>query len=226
MASEEARGPAVIIMARVPRPGEGKTRLRGVLSDAERARLQESFLRDAVEVALEANLGRVHIACTPPGAAPRVEEEFGGRVSTFTQQGEGLGERMLAALRRVEADGFAPLLMIGTDTPLLHPRRLREALAALADAGVCLGPSDDGGYYLLGCHEPLPALLDDVPWSTDRVLGTTLRLAAGAGIRARLLQTLYDIDTPADLERLRADLAEKDGKPGFRAPRHTAEVLR
>ena len=223
MTAEEAR-PAIIVMARAPRPGEGKTRLRGALTDEACFRLQEAFLRDAVEVALEAQLGPVHLAYTPDEAASWTEGEFGDRAALFPQRGVGLGERMLTALRHVEARGFGPLLMIGTDAPLLQPHHLREALSALADADFCLGPSADGGYYLLACRTAQPQLFEDVPWGTSRVLETTLRLAAQAGLRSSLIDTLYDIDTPDDLERMREDLARLAGEPSFRMPRHTAEV--
>ncbi len=222
---EGRRGPALIVMARTPRLGEGKTRLRTVLSDQERLRLQEAFLRDALEVAQEAHLGSVHLAYTPTDAASWAEGEFGGRISPFPQQGEGLGARMLAALRHVEAKGFAPLIMIGTDAPLLQPRHLREALSALANVDLCLGPSADGGYYLLACREATPMLFEGVPWGTNGVLEATLRLAAESGLRYSLLETLYDVDTPDDLRHLRGDLALLMDEPDFRAPGHTAKVL-
>ena len=226
MTAEAAcQGPAIIVMARAPRPGEGKTRLRGALSDEACLRLQEAFLWDAVEVAREAQLGPVHLAYTPVDAASWTEGEFGGRIAPFPQRGDGLGERMLAALRHVQARGFAPLLVIGTDAPLLQPRHLRAALSALADADLCLGPSADGGYYLLACRAVQPQLFEDVPWGTNRVLEATLRLAAQSGLRSSLIETLYDIDTPDDLARLRDDLAGLAGGQSFRMPRHTAEVV-
>ena len=225
MTAEAAcQGPAIIVMARAPRPGEGKTRLRGTLSDEACLRLQEAFLRDAVEVTLEALLGPVHLAYTPVEAASWTEGEFGDRIAPFPQRGDGLGERMLTALRHVEAQDYAPLLMIGTDAPLLQPRHLRAAMSALADADLCLGPSADGGYYLLACRTVQPQLFEDVPWGTNRVLDTTLRLAAQSGLRSSLIDTLYDIDTPDDLARLRDDLAALAGEPSFRMPRHTAEA--
>ena len=222
---EGCRGPALIVMARTPRLGEGKTRLRTVLSDQERLRLQEAFLRDALEVAQEAHLGPMHLAYTPTDAASWAEGEFGCGISPFPQQGDGLGARMLAALRHVEAKGFAPLIMIGTDAPLLQPRHLRAALSALADADLCLGPSADGGYYLFACREAAPLLFEGVPWGTNGVLEATLRLAAESGLRFTLIEKLYDVDTPEDLRHLRRDLVLLANEPSFRAPGHTAEVL-
>ena len=217
--------PAVVVMARAPLPREGKTRLRSVLSDEACLRLQEAFLRDAVEVALEADLGPVHLAYTPPDAASWVEGEFGDCTVPFPQQGDGLGARMLAALRHVEAGGRAPLLMIGADAPLLQPHHLRSALCALEGADLCLGPSADGGYYLLACRTAQPRLFEGVAWGTTGVLDTTLRLATESGLRYGLLEMLYDIDTPDDLRRLREDLAALEGDAAFRMPRHTLAAL-
>ena len=226
MTTEESQpNPAVIVMARVPRLGEGKTRLRSVLSDEACARLQEAFLRDALEVVLEAHLGPVYLAYTPAADAAWIEDEFGGCTIPFPQHGESLGRRMLAALHHVGARSYAPLFMIGTDTPLLQARHLQTALRTLFHDDLCLGPSSDGGYYLLACRTVMPWLLEGVPWGTDRVLDTTLRLAAESGLHYSLLETLYDIDTPENLVQLREDLAQLADDPSFRMPRHTLEAL-
>lgn len=226
MVVEGPAGPAVTVMARSPHSGEGKSRLRAVLSDEERLRLQEAFLRDAIEVALEAQLGPVYLAYTPDEAASWAEGEFGGRVIPFAQEGESLGARMLAALRRVEARGHAPLIVIGTDTPLLQPRHLRQSVRALVRADVCIGPSADGGYYLLSSRIVQPQIFAGAPWGTNRVLDTTLRIAAESGLRYALLETLYDVDTPDDLSQMRDDLVRLEDEPSFRAPRHAREMLR
>ncbi len=212
-------------MTRVPRLGEGKTRLRAVLSDEACLRLQEAFVRDAVEMALAADVGPVHLAYTPAEATSWPEDEFGDHVVAFPQEGDDLGARMLAALRHVEALGFAPLVMIGADAPLLQPRHLRAAVRALCDADVCLGPSADGGYYLLACRTATPALFEGVHWGTSEVLDTTIRQAGESGLRLSLLDTLFDIDTPDDLARLREELATLTKERAFRLPKHTAEVL-
>lgn len=223
--NETGERPAIIVMTRIPRLGEGKTRLRSALSDQACLRLQEAFARDAVDVALEADLGPVYLAYTPSDAAGWPEDEFGGRVLAFSQRGNDLGARMLAALRHVEALGFAPQVMIGTDAPLLQPRHLRGALRALSNADLCLGPSADGGYYLVACRAVTSALFEGVRWGTNEVLDTTIRKAGESGLRLSLLETLHDIDTPDDLARLRGELAALTKEGVFRLPKHTAEVL-
>ena len=216
------RGPAVIVMARAPRPGVGKSRLRAVLPNDARLRLQEAFLRDAVAIARASGAGDVYLAYTPADAGPQIEAEFSGGAVPFPQAGGELGARMLAALRNVYDRGHTRMLMIGTDAPLLRPDHLRDALRSLDDADLCLGPSEDGGYYLLGCRAVTPELFAGIAWGADTVLDATLRRAAAVGLRTTMLEPLYDVDTPADLDRLLADVTAA----GRRVPHHAAEVVR
>ncbi len=198
-------GPAIIVMARAPRLGEGKSRLRSVLTDGERLELQEAFLRDAVDVALSANAQRVYLAVTPPNAVPWGESEFGPNVTTIAQAGDDLGQRMSNAIRQAAAEGHSPIVVIGTDAPLLQPEHMQAALQALARSDVCFGPSEDGGYYLVASNEPPASIFENVAWGTDHVLRTSLAHARDAGLTCELLDELYDVDTPADLERLLSD---------------------
>ena len=117
------------------------------------------------------------------------------------------------------------MVMIGTGAPLPQPSHLRAAARELDTLDLCLGPSADGGYYLLACRTPQPRLFEFVDWGTSAVLATTLRHAKAAGLRVSLLDTLYDVDTPEDLQRLRTALKS----PGFATrgwtPEHTLAML-
>ncbi len=217
--------PAVIVMARAPRLGEGKTRLRPALSDEACLWLQQAFLNDAVQVALEADLGPVYLAVTPAPAVGWMTAEFAGRAGILPQEGDGLGERMLAVLQRVESAGHAPLVMIGTDAPLLQPSHLRAAARELDTLDLCLGPSADGGYYLLACRTPQPRLFEGVDWGTSAVLSSTLHHAKAAGLRVSLLDTLCDVDTPEDLQRLRTALESPEFAMRGWMPEHTLAML-
>jgi rSAM/selenodomain-associated transferase 1 len=210
-----------MVMARAPRLGEGKSRLRARLSDEERLRLQEAFLRDTLDMALNSNIGRVYLAVTPPGAAAWAQSEFSDKVTTLAQLGNDLGQRMIKAMQEAASEGHGPVIVIGTDTPLLATAHLHAALRGLDSADVCFGPSDDGGYYLVASNEPQASIFQDVAWGTDQVLKTSLALARDAGLKCALLDELYDVDTPADLERLVADLRSS----GEETARHTRQVL-
>ncbi len=201
-----ASGPAVVVMARAPRLGEGKSRLRSVLTDQERLELQEAFLRDTVDVAVKANVGRTYLAITPQDAVPWAEREFGNALTTLAQIGDDLGHRMFNAIRQAGAEGHRPIVVIGTDAPLLQPKHLHAAIEALARSDVCFGPSEDGGYYLIASNEPQAESFENVAWGTDQVLETSLVRARDAGLECELLEKLYDVDTSEDLERLMSDI--------------------
>ena len=201
-----ASGPAIVVMARAPRLGEGKSRLRSILTDEERLRLQEAFLRDTVDVSLKANVGRVYTAVTSLSAVPGAESQIGNEVTTISQVGDDLGQRMFSATRHAAGEGHHPFIVIGTDAPLLQTQHLHAALTALDRSDVCFGPSADGGYYLVASNEPQASIFEDVAWGTDGVLRTSLARAREAGLTCELLDELYDVDTPADLKRLANDL--------------------
>ena len=128
----------------------------------------------------------------------------------MAQHGRDLGERMRSVLGALLRAGHPAAIALGTDTPTLPRALLQRAvdLAASGDVDVVLGPSEDGGYYLIGVRDDYPTLFEGVPWSTPAVLDVTLRRADDAGLRSALLPTWFDVDTPDDLARLRAALID------------------
>jgi glycosyltransferase A (GT-A) superfamily protein (DUF2064 family) len=110
--------------------------------------------------------------------------------------------------------GCEAALLVGTDIPLLAAERLEEARDSLrAFGGVVLGPADDGGYYLIGMRTVHAELFRGVEWGTASVLTDTLRAADHSGIEARLIRSLYDVDTIEDVQRLENDL--RDAPPAL-----------
>ena len=225
--------PAIIVMAKAPRAGEVKTRLAPPLTRAEAARLAACLFADTVSVAL--GVGAVVVVAYAPtdGRAPLADalrdsltEETLSGVLWLEQRGEGLGERLEGVAGRAFEKGFGPLLFVGADSPTLPPSCLAAAFAAFARgrADVVLGPTEDGGYYAVGMREPLAGLFDSVEWSTPRAYEQTARNAGRLGLRVSELPPWYDVDTPADLARLRAELSTDD-EARRRAP-STCEWLR
>ena len=138
------------------------------------------------------------------------------------QTGDGLGERMHNCFRRLCADGFDKVILIGTDVPHLRDQWLDEAEAALDSADVVLGPTDDGGYYLIAMRQPHD-LFSGIEMSTARVLADTLTKAHAAGLTVHLLARTFDIDEADDLSRLRALLEHDRVQPPLP---HTAALLK
>lgn len=216
--NEEGCGPAIIVMAKAPLAGLVKTRLAGVLAPGESAGLAACFIADTVSGARQAG-PPVFLAYSPEGGRSVIEPIVGDGVCWVCQQGMDLGARMLSAFSHVAGLGFAPLVMVGADSPNLPPASYQAALEALQDVDVdaALGRASDGGYYLIGMQAPYQALLAEVSWSGPEVYDQTLRNAARAGLRVSEIAPWYDVDTPEDLRRLRADLLD-DPAGAARAP--------
>ncbi|WP_022834481.1 TIGR04282 family arsenosugar biosynthesis glycosyltransferase [Salisaeta longa] len=209
---------ALIVFAKPPEPGAVKTRLTTLLSDEEAAALYAAFLEDALRqyAALAAD---VRLYLTDASAALPVPD----RVGVHEQSGAGLGARMHTAFQETFAAGYARAVIIGTDHPTLPSARIRRAFDALRPApAVALGPSADGGFYLLGLTAPQPALFAGMTYSHDEVFAETRRRAEGLDARLTVLPEWYDVDTPAALQRMLQDL---EGAPHAVRTRATVRRL-
>ena len=192
---------AIVIFIKHPEPGRVKTRLAATLG-ADRA--AEIYRRLVAEVFArlpdEADL----IACfDPPERRAEIESWLSSIASEkplhFLPQTPGdLGTRLENAFAETFARGFDQIAVIGTDCPEIDPAIFHETWTALDTADVVLGPSEDGGYYLIALAAPCPALFQKIPWSTDRVLAETLALAAAENLDVHLLPTRCDVDTEED----------------------------
>lgn len=117
------------------------------------------------------------------------------------QQGENLGDRMMGAFFELFQLGYTKIIIIGSDCPDLSGFIILDAFEKLSEAEVVIGPSSDGGYYLLGMIEHIPDLFRDKAWSTEKVLSASLQDAVRLGKRCHVLTELADIDTAEDLLR-------------------------
>lgn len=215
--------PAVVIMCKAPRAGEAKTRLAPLVSAGGAAALAACFFADVAASAAEP--GReLFVAYAPRDGREQLEEILwsrgAGRAARWLEQrGADLGARLASAFAEVFGLGFGPVAVVGTDSPTLPPGFVARALGALAsgEADLALGPTDDGGYYLVALGRPAPELFRGVPWSTPRAFERTAANAARLNLRLLTLPRWYDVDTPADLQRLRAELST-DEQARRRAP--------
>ena len=188
------------MLAREPVAGAVKTRLIPAVGAAGAATLYRAFTED-----LCANLGgrfRTTVACAPTLARPyfqRLASRYGLELSD--QQEGDLGARM----RRVAEDALAGVrrvVIVGSDAPTLPMETVRAAFSALRRHRVVLGPSLDGGYYLLGLRAPVPDVFTRMPWGTDRVFARTLARLRAIDVTPALLAPLYDIDTGDEIQLL------------------------
>ena len=213
---------ALAIMAKAPRAGAVKTRLCPPLRPPEAADLARCFLLDAVERVAGVAGVRPILAYAPVEARAEFERLAPG-FALIAQRGLDLGVRQDGVVAEAFGLGHAAALLIGTDAPTLPPECLDEAvdLVMAPRVDLVLGPTEDGGYYLIGLRTPCPALFEDMPWSSSAVLARTLDRARRLGLRVACLSRWYDVDTGADLDRLGAELAATPGA----LPRHTREFL-
>ncbi len=196
----------LIVMAKAPLPGLAKTRLIPALGADGAAQLAARLLEHTLHASRAAQLGEVTLACAPDTthAAFTAQAQQGGVV--LVAQGEGdLGARMRRQFERAFARGAARVLMIGTDAPALDAAVLRRSADALVDCDAVFVPAADGGYALIGLRRVvLPALFDDMPWSTSAVMAVTRERLSHAAMRHTELPPVHDIDEPADLTHLPA----------------------
>src|SRR5215813_10437354 len=202
--SSTPRTVAVAIMAKAPWPGTVKTRLCPPLLATEAADLYRCFLLDKIAAVGALAGAQPVIAYTPDDVRAEFDVLAPG-FSLVAQQGPDLGARLYSTLAGLLAAGHAGAVAVDSDTPTLPAAFLQQAVDCLSRPGpdVVLGPTEDGGYYLIGVRRAHRELFDGVPWSTADVLDVTLRRAARAGLRADCLPSWFDVDTPDDLERLR-----------------------
>jgi uncharacterized protein len=193
----------IIIFARAPELGAVKTRLAKTIGGEQALALYEAFLDDTC--ALTQGLGARRVLCVAGRVDhPRIEHLAKSQRLIVEEQGDGdLGARMSSAIDRHIAQG--PVVIIGSDAPTLPRAYLHQALDELMAQEVVIGPSEDGGYYLIGARLPVPELFVDVHWSTAEVLPTTLQRLTGRS--SLVLPPWHDIDSAEDLVRLRTELA-------------------
>ncbi len=237
--TQTARGTcALAVMIKVPRAGASKTRLVPPLTPAEAAALSVCFLRDTTvsiaEVTRTAPASGVAVY-TPAGAEEAFAELLPAEFSLLAQRGAAFGDRLLYAAEDLRAVGYESLCLIDSDSPTLPTELLTAAVNALAQPGdrVVLGPSDDGGYYLIGLKRAHRRLFADVAWSTAQVLTQTVERAREIDLSVTMLPTWYDVDDAATLSRLCAELftadkqhAPADRQHGYPAPYTRAYLAR
>lgn len=202
----------LIIFAKNPMPNQVKTRLIPQLSPEQAARLYSAFLTDWCEtLAALPNATRV-IAYTPPESLPDLQALIGKDAIYIPQVGDALGERLISATQWAAEKGYPKILIVGSDSPTLPLSSVSQAIVTLDSRDIVLGPSVDGGYYLLGfsaAHlaKTVPFVFEEIAWSTESVFRQTVARVRSIGATLGLLPPWYDVDTPADVTFLHAHLA-------------------
>lgn len=202
------RKPVFVIMAKRPAVGQTKTRLCPPLTPEEAAALYQALLRDTIELVAGLGGARLAIAVTPPEAMVDFRRFSPPDAILLPVVGRDIGECLSQVLDQLLATGYPKAIAVNSDGPTLPVDYLRRASSHLGEADVVLGPNEDGGYYLIGLKQSQPGLFRDIAWSTDQVTPQTLARAEAMGLQVAVLPPWYDVDTGADLDRLRAELVD------------------
>lgn len=196
----KSRTERLIVFSRWPVPGKTKTRLIPALGPLGAAEFQRRMTLKTMDTARAwASSGQRDIEVRHAGGSWRQMRGWLGPETCYRHQAPGdLGHRMASAFRAAFDEGAHRVVLIGTDCPGITSAMLDEATSDLREHDLVLGPTHDGGYWLIGMKRPLP-VFDGVAWSTGAVLSRTLELADHQGLSVHLLSKLSDIDTPDDL---------------------------
>jgi uncharacterized protein len=211
----------LIVVAKRPAPGKTKTRLSPPLTPEQASQLYECFLIDTLEQMRKVKDAQKVIAYFD---APEYFQRLAPDFQLIQQEGDSLGARLDNALTSYLSHGCQRVAIMDSDSPTLPPSYLARAFALLADgAQACLGPCEDGGYYLIGITQPAPRLLREVRMSTPSVAADTIAIAKEEGLQIGLLPPWYDVDDAASLARLINELKTLDPQVACQTRRYLEE---
>jgi hypothetical protein len=193
------QAPVVVAMLKAPRLGAVKTRLGDVIGHEAAVGIYRCLVVRQLAAVPAGWSVEVHFA--PADAGPAMRAWLGPAHRYFPQSEGDLGARVQAAIDGAFSRGATAVLVVGGDCPELGTALLRQAADALSGQDLVLGPTVDGGYYLIGMRGRQPGLFSDMPWSTSAVFEETMKRAQALGLTVEKLPMLYDVDTAEDLSR-------------------------
>lgn len=187
---------ALMIFVRHPELGKVKTRLARSIGDEMALQVYRLLLQHTFEITNTVACDK-YVHYTGDIIADDLWSAPGYRKRA--QEGDGLGERMSAAFKTLLAEGYEKVLIIGSDCYQLNTFIINQAIASLDQYDTVLGPTFDGGYYLLGMKQIIPELFAGKTWSTDTVAQDTMRDLKTLNLSCYLLPKLHDVDEAEDL---------------------------
>jgi rSAM/selenodomain-associated transferase 1 len=193
---------ALILFVKAPKIGTVKTRLQPELTTEQALLLYQAMVEDIVARFGQVGFCDLKIYFTPANSLETLQNWLGSQFDYFPQVGNDLGNRMYHALAEMLHQKYQKVVLAGSDLPTLDAETIMRAFTLLNRAEVVVGPSADGGYYLIGMKQPHPALFQGIAWSTDKVLQQTLEKARTTALDTVQLQLQSDIDTYADVVNL------------------------
>lgn len=192
---------ALILMTRIPIPGRTKTRLMEVLSGNECAKLHRCFLLDIFNTfkAIKEDVD-IYITYTPKDSLGIISKMVPEYITCFPQAGNSLGQRMFNSMEMLFNKGYKKVVLIGSDIPDIKSKDIMEAFELLDSKDIALGPTLDGGYYLIGMKKAYEKLFNEsIKWGNKSVFAGTVDIANKSGLKVGLAAKYRDIDDKEDL---------------------------
>ena len=215
---------ALILFIKYPEAGNVKTRLGAEVGFELAAELYRLFIQQTFELVQNCSAQKVFVAFEPADREAEFSEFIPKQFAVFPQEGKNLGERMLNAFQYAFARGYKNVAILGSDSPTLPLKNIDEAFEKLSKSDLVLGPSEDGGYYLIGLTHAHRGLFDKIEWSSSSVMQATIERAEKLRLQYKLLSVWYDIDTKKTL--MRAAEEEKNGMIRSLLEKHSESLLK
>ena len=197
------------VFAKFWEPGIVKTRLAATIGAGAASELYRLFVETTLH-RFDAVGERRELFYSPADRITEFTQISGTSWHAVAQRGGDLGERMHDYFARSSSDPAIRSVLIGSDSPCLPIRFVQEAFELLKKKRVVLGPSEDGGYYLIGIRGEVPDIFNGIAWSTDEVYQQTVSLLTAHQIPFAELSNWYDVDDITDLQRLAVELSTVD----------------
>ncbi|MGH7810304.1 MAG: TIGR04282 family arsenosugar biosynthesis glycosyltransferase [Candidatus Binatia bacterium] len=222
------RADALVVMAKAPVPGIVKTRLVPPLTYEQAAEFYRALLLDQLRHLRTIDSVERYLVYAPADAEAIMRELGGADYRYMPQRGAELGERMKNAFSDLWQRGHRGIALVGSDLPALPTQIIYQAFERMAgdERWVVLGPSQDGGYYLVGMNQTTPEIFANMVWSHDQVLAQTTARLNALGVSFSVLPTWYDLDSIEDLERLRISPDMERGEVMAQTRSYLAELSR
>jgi rSAM/selenodomain-associated transferase 1 len=195
----------LVIMAKAPRAGSVKTRLTENLSPEKATELYECLLNDTIALAKSLNQVEVAILC-PESDADEMSRSVEEGVPVVAQKGRGLAAGLISVFAHFTNSGHLRVIAFNSDSPHLPASVLENAFDVLENSDLVVGPTHDGGYYLVGAKASHPALFEDDRMSTKSAFEALIARAGKLQLSTGFTEPFYDIDVASDLTRLAAEL--------------------
>ena len=202
----------LILFAKEPKKNQVKTRLRPYLITGSAEGIYTAFFRDVVEIARQVQCENRLIAYESVNKNPEFIQKIAPDFKTIKQTGKDLGERMYQIFWWILQHKVHHVIIIGTDIPTLPPENIQMAFKQLGHHDVVLGPSLDGGYYLIGLKKPHQEIFINIDWGSNRVFNQTVCKINKMHLKATFIPRWYDVDDQDGLGRLIKDLKRKQDK--------------